>query len=104
MARSNVSTPVLRYIEDRKGENCYVDEMAAELRLHPAQVRGAVYGLIRRGQPIERVQAGKVFRWNPKTKGAEKEVTLRLVGKTSDGSLVLEDESGRIAIAKWVSE
>lgn len=97
--RGVVRDKVLKYIERASGTTVYIDDMARDLGLKDAQIRGAVRGLIDSGNCPQLVPtiAGRAWRWDASAKASKP--TKRMFEEltvTKAGVVLVQDEDGNV--------
>lgn len=91
---------VLNYLMNHPGESLYIDDIAKATKLDTKQVLSAIGNLVHvDGEPVETVQRGRIWRYNPngqrKAKAPEKRM-FEEIGPAKDGSIVIQDLDGNL--------
>lgn len=103
--RSRIRDRVLKYIEDARGANVYVGDMARDLNALEGSIQNAINDLRKSIPQLQVVIPGRSWRWvanaeAPKTEAAAKEKRMfEEIGTTKSGDLLIKDTEGTIYTA-----
>lgn len=96
--RGVVRDKVLKYIERASGTTVYIDDMARDLGIEPASIRGAVRGLIDSGNCPQLIPtiAGRAWRWDASAKANGGKRIFEELTTTKAGIVLVQDEDGNV--------